>query len=74
MNIHGFRKMVRASNLHTKAEFCHGEMVNCGQCGAFPDFGVTANVKVELTDESNKEYWEDAWFVEVDECYIYDAK
>lgn len=65
--------MVKYGN-HTKAEFCHGEIVNCGQCGAFPDFGVTANVKVELTDESNKEYWEDAWFVEVDECYIYDAK
>ena len=59
---------------HTIAEFCHGEIVNCGQCGAFPDFGVTAKVKVELTDKSNKEYWEDAWFVKIDECYIYDAK
>ena len=60
---------------HTKVEFLHGEIINCGHCGSFPDFGVTASVKiVELSDDSNKEYWEDAWFVEYDECYIYEKE
>jgi hypothetical protein len=56
---------------HTKVEFVHGDIVNCGPCGSFPDFGITSRVKVvELLEGSNREYWEDAWFVEIDECLI----
>ncbi len=54
---------------HTKVEFLHGEIINCGKRGSFPDFGVTASVKVvELSEDGgNEEYWEDAWFVKIDE-------
>lgn len=57
---------------HTKVEFRHGEIMNNAYRGSFPDFGLTANVKVvELTEGSNKEFWEDAWFVKIDGSYIY---
>ena len=57
---------------HTKIEFRHGEIINSAYRGSFPDFGVTASVKIlELSEDSNKEFWEDAWFIYVDECYIY---
>ena len=56
---------------HTKVEFVHGDIVNCGPCGSFPDFGITSRVKVvELLEGSNREYWEDAWFLAIDECHV----
>lgn len=48
---------------HTIVEFDCKKKIGCNEFGFFYDFGLTSTVRVTLRgDESNREYWEDAWF------------